>query len=154
MSSRIVNRETVTEPVSREKIAREVTDAVSAAAAVMGRALDRHAAAYGISDAKLQLLGALRCREASCACLYTLGDELCVSRPNVTKLVDGLERDGLVERAPHPSDRRMVLARLTPKGERVAAEALPGRARIAAELWSGLDDARLAQLRDLLADVA
>ena len=52
------------------------------------------------------------------ACLHALGDELGVTRPNVTKLVNGLERGGLVERLPHPSDGRMVQAHLTPQGGR------------------------------------
>ena len=58
----------------------------------------------------------LCCRDERRACLHALGDELGVTRPNVTKLVDGLERGGLVERLPHPSDGRMVQAHLTAAG--------------------------------------
>ena len=35
---------------------------------------------------------------------------------NVTGLIDALEHDGLVERLPHPSDRRATLVRLTVAG--------------------------------------
>ena len=63
----------------------------------------------------------LCCQAERRACLHALGDELGVTRPNVTKLVDGLERGGLVERLPHPSDGRMVHAHLTARGRR------PGR---------------------------
>lgn len=34
----------------------------------------------------------------------------------VTKIVDGLERDDLVARSPHPTDRRATLLGLTPRG--------------------------------------
>ena len=78
--------------------------------------LDRHAGGYGLSDAKLEVLEVLCCRDERRACLHALGDELGVTRPNVTKLVDGLERGGLVERLPHPSDGRMVQAHVTPQG--------------------------------------
>jgi MarR family 2-MHQ and catechol resistance regulon transcriptional repressor len=36
--------------------------------------------------------------------------------PGVTRLVDRLERKGLVERKPCPTDRRRVFCRITPKG--------------------------------------
>ena len=73
-----------------------------------------------------------------------------MTRPNVTKLVDGLERGGLVERLPHPSDGRMVQAHLTPQGLEMAAEALPGRQDLMRRLWDALDDDELAQLVGLL----
>jgi DNA-binding MarR family transcriptional regulator len=38
------------------------------------------------------------------------------SRATITGLIDGLEKRGLVVRAPHPTDRRSRLAKLTPKG--------------------------------------
>lgn len=115
------------------------------------RDLDRHAATYGLSDAKLEMLGVLSCCNNRRACLYDLGDRLGVTRPNITKLVDGLERGGLVERLPHPGDKRMVQAHLTPEGERIAREALPGRARRIELLWAGLDEDQLEALIGLLA---
>jgi len=41
---------------------------------------------------------------------------------NVTWLVDRLEENGLVERRPHPTDRRVRTVALTPKGVEVRAE--------------------------------
>jgi DNA-binding MarR family transcriptional regulator len=51
-----------------------------------------------------------------------IGARLQVHRTSVTNLVDGLERERLVSRAPHESDRRTVLASITPAG-RSRAEA-------------------------------
>jgi DNA-binding MarR family transcriptional regulator len=45
-----------------------------------------------------------------------ISENMNVTSGNVTYLVDGLLKDGLVERSPHPSDRRGALVRLTPKG--------------------------------------
>ena len=123
----MMNRETTEGPASRSELARRATDAVERLACDAGRELDRHAGGYGLSDAKLEVLEVLCCHDERRACLHALGDELGVTRPNVTKLVDGLERGGLVERLPHPSDGRMVHAHLTPQGAEIAGEALPGR---------------------------
>src|ERR1700674_3672138 len=42
-----------------------------------------------------------------------LASGLDVTPRNVTTLVDGLERDGLVRRRPHPTDRRATVIELT-----------------------------------------
>lgn len=52
--------------------------------------------------------------------LGKIGERLQVHRTSVTNTVDGLERAGLVRRAPHESDRRAVLAEILPEGRRVA----------------------------------
>lgn len=135
---------------ARADLAQRATAALERLACRAGRELDRHAGGYGLSDAKLEVLGVLCCQDERQACLHALGDELGVTRPNVTKLVNGLERGGLVERVPHPRDGRMVQARLTPQGEEMAAEALPGREDLMRRMWDALEDDELAQLVGLL----
>ena len=67
----------------------------------------------------------------------------------VTMIADRLEARGLVERQPHPTDRRVKNLVLTAKGKRL-------RAKLPDTLWSGdtvfssLDTAQRAQLTDLL----
>jgi DNA-binding MarR family transcriptional regulator len=148
-----MNRRTTGDDASspaRAELARRATAALEAVAGAADRELDRHAAGYGLSDAKLELLEVLGCCAERRACLYSVGDRLGVTRPNVTKLVDGLERTGLVERLPHPSDRRMVQAHLTAAGAELAERALPGRQEALTRLWSRLSDDQLAVLADLL----
>jgi DNA-binding MarR family transcriptional regulator len=144
-----MNRETIGAP-DRAELARRATEALERVAAAAERLLDRHAGGYGLSDAKLEVLEVLCCCDDRRACLHALGDELGVTRPNVTKLVDGLERGGLVERLPHPRDRRMVQAHLTPEGLEVAEEALPGRNEQLERIWAALDDEELVRLVELL----
>ncbi|WP_243747923.1 MarR family winged helix-turn-helix transcriptional regulator [Mycolicibacterium sp. CBMA 226] len=39
-----------------------------------------------------------------------------IDAPHATRIVDKLESDGLVERRPHPDDKRRKLVTLTPAG--------------------------------------
>ena len=43
---------------------------------------------------------------------------------NITGLIDGLEQKQLVERAEHPSDRRLKIVQLTDKGNEIRAQLL------------------------------
>jgi MarR family 2-MHQ and catechol resistance regulon transcriptional repressor len=45
-----------------------------------------------------------------------LGERLIVTRATVTGLLDSLEGRGFVHRSPNPSDRRSLLAEITPAG--------------------------------------
>jgi DNA-binding MarR family transcriptional regulator len=73
--------------------------------------------------------------------LLDLSGELGVIARNVTGLVDALQRDGPVERLPHPTDRRATLARLTPPGDRVAGALLAEQRAALAERLAELSEA-------------
>jgi DNA-binding MarR family transcriptional regulator len=147
-----MNRETTRTP--RAAAAARATAALEAAAGRAARALERHAAGFELSDAKLEVLAVLGGCESGCCCLHELGDELHVTRPNITKLVDGLERCGMVERVPHPTDGRRVQAKLTPRGAELAERALPGRASRMQAYWDALDEEEIATLTRLLERLA
>jgi DNA-binding MarR family transcriptional regulator len=55
--------------------------------------------------------------------LGKISDRLQVHRASVTNVVDKLCERGYVERVPHETDRRAVLARITAEGRRAAQEA-------------------------------
>lgn len=65
-----------------------------------------------------------------------IGERLQVHPASVTNTIDRLERDGLVERRPHPSDRRGTLAAITDTGRALVEEATEKLERIR----FGLDD--------------
>src|SRR5258708_4177783 len=73
----------------------------------------------GSSQAQMRLLGVLNCKGPQIMC--GLGDELGVTARQVTNLVDALEREGLVLRAAHPTDRRATVIEITPHGAELAA---------------------------------
>ena len=45
-----------------------------------------------------------------------LSDRMFCDKSNVTRLIQGLEQEGLVERRPHPTDGRALSLHLTPAG--------------------------------------
>jgi MarR family 2-MHQ and catechol resistance regulon transcriptional repressor len=51
-----------------------------------------------------------------------IAERLIISRASVTSLIDSLERRGYVRRAPHSTDRRMLLIELTDTGRQVARD--------------------------------
>ena len=69
----------------------------------------------GISFARLKLLGTLK--HSGPTIMNELSEHLMVTPRNVTALVDGLEKEGLVRRTPHPTDRRATHIELTEAGE-------------------------------------
>lgn len=54
-----------------------------------------------------------------------LAGSILLSKSGLTRLIDRMEKAGLVERASCPSDRRGWFAVLTPRGEEVFKEAAP-----------------------------
>jgi DNA-binding MarR family transcriptional regulator len=68
-----------------------------------------------------------------------LADEVGVSVPTTTGLVDRLARERLVERRPHPSDRRIVLVGLTDEGRQVARRAAAYLAEMMGKLLVDLE---------------
>jgi DNA-binding MarR family transcriptional regulator len=80
-----------------------------------------------------------------------------VRPPTMTRLVDGLERDGLVKREPDPDDRRGVIVRATAKGVRTLTRGRARRVEVLAEQLRSLprqDLATLTTAADLLERVA
>jgi DNA-binding MarR family transcriptional regulator len=69
---------------------------------------------------------------------------------SVTSLVDDLERAGLVERRPDPTDRRATLVAATDEGRAVLAEADRQRRRHAEQLLARLEPAEQTELLQLL----
>ncbi len=55
--------------------------------------------------------------------LKELAEKMNSDPPYATLMVDDLEDTGLVERQPHPDDRRAKLVVLTPKGRELAEQA-------------------------------
>jgi MarR family 2-MHQ and catechol resistance regulon transcriptional repressor len=73
-----------------------------------------------------------------------------VTSSNITFLVDGLEKDTLVQRMPHPTDRRTVYVQLTAEGEALAAVIVPSMARFMGCMLDGFSDDEKQQLSSLL----
>jgi DNA-binding MarR family transcriptional regulator len=70
-----------------------------------------------------------------------------VTAPTISRLVDALERDGLVRREPDPTDARGVLVRATPKGTRTLHRGRSLRVETLAHALRGLTEPELAAVR-------
>ena len=98
--------------------------------------------ALGLSFARIK---ALRRIAESPLPMGALATSLGIEPPYMTLVVDDLERQGLVERRPHPSDRRAKLVVATARGRQAArrAEAIlerppPGLAGLPTEVSEAL----------------
>ncbi len=76
--------------------------------------------ALGLSWARVLSLRALATRPHT---MRALAERLAADPPYVTLMVDDLEGRGLVQRTPHPEDRRAKLVKLTASGRAAAARA-------------------------------
>jgi len=104
---------------------------------------------FGLTFARYEALMLLYFSRAGSLPLGKMGDRLQVHAASITNLVNGLERDGLVVRTPHPSDRRTTLATITPRGRDVADAAT--RALHAMRFGTApLDDEQLSAVTEIL----
>ena len=103
---------------------------------------------HGLTFARYELLMLLLFSRNGSLPLSRIGDRLQVHPASVTNVVDRLEQQGLVRRAPHPSDRRATLAELTAAGRDLAAAATDdlNRAVFTAPGLSGDDVATLVSV--------
>ncbi|MEO8744890.1 MAG: MarR family transcriptional regulator [Candidatus Dormiibacterota bacterium] len=133
-----------------EAPALEAIAAVRAAARYLHLMQDRWADAHGLSEGRMQLLFMLkRFGDGGGISLGHLADLQGVTPRTITGLVDNLEKAGLVERVAEPSDRRSILARLTPAGKARIESLRQPTWKLTSPLTAGFSGEELIQLRHL-----
>jgi DNA-binding MarR family transcriptional regulator len=80
---------------------------------------------HGLSMGKFTLLMQLFQADERGLSPSEFAERIGVTRATITSLLDGLERDELVKRQPHPVDRRMLRIHLTEKGQNLMNAILP-----------------------------
>ena len=80
-----------------------------------------------------------------------MSDGLLNRASDTTRLLDRLEKAGLVERLPNPADRRGVLVRATPEGRERFEAVTPKLQQFHATQWANLSHAEMRELHRLLA---
>jgi DNA-binding MarR family transcriptional regulator len=92
--------------------------------AMLVKALDQELqAAHGLPLSSYEVLITLGAAPDRRLRMAELADRVILSRSGMTRLVDRLEREGLLERDKCDSDARGYFAVLTPKGEELIADA-------------------------------
>lgn len=141
--------------VSRKNMSTNFTNDYSQAAEALRdfylrshRALDRLMATQGASLARVKMMGFIdrntKVRSAD------LAEAFGFAPRTITEAVDGLERDGLVEREMDAGDRRVKYISLTALGKDVLCTSEPVRKRFGDQLFEALSKDEIAQLTTLI----
>lgn len=85
---------------------------------------------HGLTFSRFEALALLSFTQEGELPLGKIGDRLQVHAASVTNTINRLEEDGLVERKPHPDDKRGVLAVITDSGRDTVAVAAQDLGRI------------------------
>lgn len=91
----------------------------------LSEALDGFLATHGLLQGRWWVLILLMREDDLTSTPSQLAEKSGVSRATMTRLLDGLARDGLVERLDDSSDRRKYTIRLTPAGQAKLDEVMP-----------------------------
>jgi MarR family transcriptional regulator for hemolysin len=83
--------------------------------------LDEHLRPIQQSSARMEAMSAIL-NSPPLSAQVDIAKRLRIEGPTLTRMLDTLEKDGLVERLPDPADRRTNKLRLTPAGERALEE--------------------------------
>lgn len=112
-------------------------------------------ASYGLKRGEFDVLATLRRAGAPYALTPTqLYQSTMVSSGGMTARVDRLERNGYIERKPHPTDRRGLMVALAPKGKKLIEEMMPTYVQAQHGAVSSLTAPQQKTLSALLASLA
>ena len=104
-------REETGRDVAAERVARSLIQVIPL---LHHRIISRVKEISGMQIAGFKVLGVL-VRQGTLP-ISEVGKKLYISKPYMTRLVDDLIAENLVERLPDPGDRRVIRLRVTPKG--------------------------------------
>lgn len=120
--------------------------------AVMTEAVDRVLKAQNLTRTGYLVMITLQVSDGRARPLGQLSKRLLVHPTTVTMVIDQLEKAQFVIRRSHPTDRRTVLAELTPSGAKAAAAASEALAEVGFGL-PGIDDATADRITEDLRSV-
>jgi DNA-binding MarR family transcriptional regulator len=141
-----------TGPTDKIDIARSAHLNVKIAAGRFDDAVEELCQTYGISQAQYGVLWVLCLSEQARSGIPVkeVADGLITRASDATRLIDRLEKAGLVERLNNPHDRRSVLVRATAAGRRTFKAASPPIEKYHIKAWANLTASELETLHGLL----
>ena len=114
----------------------------------MFRAMNDEMSLCGLSLARTKVL--MHLKEQGPTRQSVLANTFGLSPHSITDIVDGLERLGMAERRPDPTDRRAKLVAITDAGEASLDVANATRERLLTQVFGALSEADRATLLRLL----
>lgn len=118
--------------------------------AVLGADFEQMLKPYGITATQYNVLRILRGADEKGLCRNEVRDRLLNKMPDTTRLLDRMEKAGLISRSREHEDRRLVATRLTKKGRELVDELDPVVARQHKTRLGHLPEKQLAALNALL----
>jgi DNA-binding MarR family transcriptional regulator len=100
--------------------------------------IDEYLSEFSLSVGQFNLLIALKRHQGQPIKQVEISQYLIVSPSNMTKLIDKLEKNGLVKRTAQAADRRANLIAITPSGLSLVDAAWPGYQALMSEKMSSL----------------
>jgi DNA-binding MarR family transcriptional regulator len=108
---------------------------------------------FGTRHGRFNLLMMLKHCAVGKATPADLAEKTGVTRATITGLLDGLEKEGLVERSPDPDNRRSIRVKLTVAGQEFLDSVRPGYCRWFTSVVESLNEEERQQLLALLAKI-
>ena len=111
--------------------------------------LDERLRLIGQSAARMEAMGAIM-NSPSLSAQVDIAKRLRIEGPTMTRMLDTLEADGLVERLPDPNDRRTKQLRLTPAGETALQEIFEIADQLRERLLADVSEDKIEELNGFL----
>ncbi|MGE6782086.1 MarR family winged helix-turn-helix transcriptional regulator [Ensifer adhaerens] len=131
---------------------RELFDALSLVNRKLRAVFDARVKERGLTLSRARALFALTKKDGLNQ--RELADELDIETPTLVRLLDGMEKQGFIERRVEVSDRRAKQIHMTELGRTVADEILRLADDIRAEVLQGIDAAELAVTKRVVRAIA
>ncbi len=112
--------------------------------------IDEHLRQRGHSASRMEAMASIAYAPAATTQIQ-VAKRIGIEGPTLTRTLDLLEADGLVERLPDPNDRRNKHMKLTPAGHEALAEMFQITSRLRTRLLDGLDESEIAATDRFLA---
>ncbi|MEB3268922.1 MAG: MarR family transcriptional regulator [Leptolyngbya sp.] len=112
--------------------------------------MDQHFGRHGLSTGKFMVLMLLKCAGETGLTPSECADRAGVTRGTMTGLLEGLAREGLIQRQTHPQDRRCTLVHLSDRGYGLLDGMLPEHFQTISALLSPLSVTEQKTLFSLL----
>jgi len=119
---------------------------IALTADLLKRVFSRVVEPFGITMQQFNVLHILRGARPEKLPTLTIAERMIEQTPGITRLLDRLEKKGLVRRERCASDRRQVMCEITPRGLALLEKADPPVARMEREIMSTLPAHELRSL--------
>ena len=129
-----------------ESLGLEAVLAIQVTAAYYEQLMSELLGRYGITIEQYNVLRILRGVHPNGHPRYEISERLIRRAPDVTRLLDRLEREGLIERVRDDNDRRLSITRITKTGLTLLDEIEPERLTQQNEVTTRVSDADLRHL--------